>query len=105
MENMYINVLLFLKNNKPKLRKRSSPCHIKVVKILKNDDGDAIDNPKWCLNAGGINGDATLCSGEYFGCGEGTAEYEEKIVERDGVTCEQCLQKIRFFKKLKIRRN
>lgn len=73
--------------------------HTRVVKITRNDDGDKVESPKWCYVADWGDADRTLCTGEAFGIGEGTAEYEE----RDGkITCPSCIRIIKEIKKAKF---
>jgi len=61
-----------------------------VVKIISDEDGDAVDNPKWCLVTNDGYSPSTLCGGQVFGMGEGEAKYKEKTVDRKGVTCPSC---------------
>lgn len=74
-----------------------------LVKITVDDDGDEKPDPKWCLvdptNGGGP---ATMCTAEFFGYGESGCVYEIKAVKRGGITCEDCLKKIRLIKAIKL---
>lgn len=71
-----------------------------LVKILIDDDGTKVDKPKWCLVRDTCGSPATFCSGEVFGYGEGDAVYEQKTVERKGVTCPKCIEEIREIQKV-----
>jgi hypothetical protein len=74
----------------------------RVVKITKDNWGSKRLNPKWHLAVNDAATDRTLCDGEAFGYGDSAAEYEEKKVERGGITCEDCLAEIKWFKKIKL---
>ena len=43
-----------------------------------------------------------LCDGEVYGYGEGQMVYEEKVVARGGITCKDCLEKLREYKAVKL---
>lgn len=72
---------------------------MKVVKITRDEDGEKIDHPKWCwfYNTGGS--DNTLCTGQVFGYGEGSAEYKMK---EGKITCPDCIAIIREIKAIKL---
>lgn len=72
-----------------------------LVKILVNDDGQKDENPKWHLVSHFGDAHRTVCTGEVFGYGEGSAVFKEKISER-GITCESCREIIEWFKKIKL---
>jgi len=64
-----------------------------VVKILSNDDGDLEEGRDWCLvDPCNLQGDATLCTAEFFGEGESRATYE---VKRGKITCQKCVKIIK----------
>ena len=73
-----------------------------LVKILRDDDGEKVDNPEWHYVATWGDSNRTLCTGEVFGYGEGNAEYKIKTVQRGGITCEFCLSIIKSLKKVKL---
>ena len=73
-----------------------------LIKIIRNDDGDIIDNPKWCLTMATGEAPRTLCTGEAFGYGESRAEFEHKIVKRGGITCRQCMNELLSYKSVKL---
>jgi hypothetical protein len=73
-----------------------------LVKIIINEDGDKVDDPKWHWIENNGDSERTLCGGEVFGFGEGNAEYKIKTVNRGGITCSQCLQLIKEFKAIKL---
>ena len=74
----------------------------KIVKILSGDDYEVRENAVWCLSEESCGDSSTFCDNEYFGYGASSAEYEVKIVEKGGITCEKCLRKIKRIKELKI---
>lgn len=74
-----------------------------LVRILIDDSGDKAPKPgDWHLVVNEAGSDMALCSGEVFGEGEGTAVFKEKQVKRGGVTCPDCLRRIRFFKQVRL---
>lgn len=74
-----------------------------LVKIIRDDDGVLIDNPVWHLVDPANNlGNATLCTGEFFGYGESSVEFELKMVDHGGIECENCLKKIFIYKSVKL---
>ena len=73
-----------------------------LVKILFDEDGEKIDEPVWHLVVSVSGSPATLCTGEVFGEGEGNAVYEEKQVNRGGITCKKCLEQLRDLKSVKL---
>ena len=75
---------------------------MRLVKILFNDDGDKQDSPKWHLVQSHGDSPRTVCSGEVFGAGEGSAVFEEKISNKGGITCQYCLSIIKWYKAIKL---
>ena len=75
-----------------------------LVKILCSDDGEPRDKQHqcWCYVTTICGGNATLCESEYFGYGESGCEYKLKTVEKGGITCEKCLDKIKEIKSIKL---
>lgn len=73
-----------------------------LVKIIKNEDGDFQQNPQWHLvqNDGGSN--RSVCTGEVFGLGEGSAEYKFKSVAKGGISCPECIEIVKWFKTIKL---
>jgi len=74
-----------------------------IVRLEIDDDGEKIENQVWHLVSPLIaDGNATFCTGEYFGFGEGRADGTMKGVNRGGITCKSCLSTIKYLKALKI---
>ncbi len=74
-----------------------------LVKLLSTDDGDENIDPKWCLiDPGNFMGQATLCTGEFFGQGESACRYELKEAERGGITCGKCLELLKIYKAVRL---
>lgn len=75
-----------------------------LVKIIKDDDGVMINDSKWhlsdpvSLGAFGV----VFCTGEVFGSGESNVEYDLKMVDRGGIECETCLERLRIYKSIKL---
>lgn len=72
-----------------------------LVKILVDDFGEKIENPKWCLSVN-WSGSQALCSGQFYGIGESSAIYEERKAAKGGVTCARCLEMIKEIKDVKL---
>lgn len=70
--------------------------------MLSDDDGDQILDPKWHYVDDVTSDPSALCTGEYFGLGASAVVYETKEVKRGGITCEQCLARIKKFKNVKL---
>lgn len=68
-----------------------------LVKIISDDDGTIIDNPKWCfaVPANFSDGERALCSGQVFGEGEGAAVFKRK--DKGKVTCPNCIRWIKMI--------
>ena len=73
-----------------------------LVKILSDDDGETVVNPKWHIVFTTDGTSRTLCSGEAFGFGESSATFETKIVQRGGIDCPKCMEWLRHFKSIKL---
>ena len=74
-----------------------------LVRITVDDGGDPKFDPQWCLVDGGNpEGAATLCQGEFFGYGESGCVFEVKYVQRGGITCVRCNDKIRLYKEVRL---
>lgn len=70
-----------------------------VVKIKVNDDGEKQKFAKWhYVNFHG-SGENALCTGEYFGEGEGSAEFDKK---RGKITCPECVRIIKELKAVRL---
>lgn len=74
-----------------------------LVKIIRDDDGALTGNDSWHLvDPTNDQGSASLCTQEFFGYGESSVEYETKTAKRGGITCHECLRKIRLMKAIKL---
>jgi len=75
-----------------------------LVKILSSDDGEIRDkeNQVWCLVETVCGDSATFCQGEYFGFGASGCEFEVKTVERGGITCPRCIERIKTIKSVRL---
>lgn len=72
-----------------------------LVKILVDDCGEVIENAKWCLSIHDT-GNMAFCSGQFYGEGESACKYEFREIVRGGITCENCLDKIKRIKSVKL---
>ena len=73
-----------------------------IIKITINHDGEEVESPKWCLSVNAAGEDATFCTGEYFGNHDSDCTTTVKHVERGGITCPDCLQKIKAIKAIRL---
>lgn len=75
-----------------------------LVMITKTEDCEIVpeDERKWCVLLEAAGSAVTLCTGEVFGLGEGNAEAITKEVARGGITCEQCLQMVKYIKAIRL---
>ena len=73
-----------------------------LVRITKDNDGVEQDKKDWHISTCGSGGKMVLCSGEFFGYGESRSTYETKKVLRGGITCKNCLDIVKEFKKIKL---
>jgi hypothetical protein len=73
---------------------------MKLVKILVSDDGEKQDAPKWHLVQNFGDSPRTVCPGEVFGMGEGSAVFKEKNTGK--ITCHQCIEIVKWFKDIKL---
>ena len=76
-----------------------------IVKILSGDDFEERENPVWCLVDEKCGDSATFCSGEYFGYGASSCKYKVKTVEKGGITCPDCLKRIKIIKDIDLDEN
>lgn len=72
------------------------------VKLLIDEDGDADERNTWHLSVYFSGSPTLFCTGEVYGQGEGNAEGVERTRVRGGVTCEDCLNRIREIKAVRI---
>lgn len=76
-----------------------------LVKIMVDEEGDPVDSPVWCLAVNEAGAPAAFCSGEVFGFGDVSSDealHEEKYTARGGITCHDCLLRIREIKAVKL---
>ncbi|MNL07520.1 hypothetical protein D3C87_1281990 [compost metagenome] len=73
-----------------------------VVKFTKNNDGDKVERPKWHLSITYSGVAMSLCSGECYGFGVSSCEFQEKDVEIGGINCNDCLGRIKELQSIKL---
>jgi len=73
-----------------------------LVRMTKDDDGEIYENPKWCLVVIYAGGPQNFCQGALFGQGESGVEFTTKVSKRGGITCPECLKKIREIKAVRL---
>lgn len=73
-----------------------------LVKILKDDDGEKVLNPKWHLSVHNSGTSRALCTEEAYGIGDSSCEFELKNNYPKGITCDDCKRKIKWFKSIKL---
>ena len=75
-----------------------------LVKIFRDDDGTEIETPVWHLSDPVSLGawGTVFCTTEVFGVGESTVEYKTKIVQRGGIECPTCLERLKLYKSVRL---
>ena len=73
-----------------------------IVKIIVNEDGFRVRR-EWCLFVSEAGSHRTFCTGEVCGDAEGRSVGRHKTVEKNGVTCHDCLKKLKLLRDLKIK--
>lgn len=71
-----------------------------LVKILYDDNGDKHPSTKWHLVQKFGDSPRTVCTGEVFGEGEGSAVFEEKTAGK--ITCPECIKIVKWYKSIKL---
>lgn len=76
-----------------------------LVRMITDEDGDAAPDV-WHLSWPDAGSNSVFCTGEFYNVGgamgEGNACAEEKTTKRGGITCDDCLDKIKQIKKVKM---
>ena len=76
-----------------------------LAKQLINEDQEPVpvDDQVWHAIDNNVSGDAALiCTGEFIDPGAGCGEYELKTVSRGGITCRECINRIKHFKSIRL---
>lgn len=73
------------------------------MKISDDDDSIEVEEQKWCLaDPAPYRGTPrVLCTGDVLDT-DTVSEWEEKMVIRGGITCEQCIAIIKAYKTVKL---
>ena len=73
------------------------------VKFITDHDGSAFKDNFWHLVFDDFTGiRRTFCTGDVIDEGETDAEVRHKHVKRGGITCDDCLDKIKQIKSIKL---
>lgn len=77
---------------------------VQLVQITRREDGEFVEVPVWCVAVTRMGSPVTLCTGECFGYGEGSAEYKKKTVSRfrSKNACEDCVGIIQDLKAIRL---
>ena len=75
-----------------------------LVQITHDDDGELkSDYHVWHLvDPGNSQGNAALCTQEFFGSGESACKFKAKVIARGGITCADCLRIIKIYKAIRL---
>jgi hypothetical protein len=74
-----------------------------IVQLTIDEDGNSYPyGETWHLVTPYADGNQIFCSGEYFGLGEGNARGKLKKVLKGGITCQNCLSKIKDIRAVKL---
>lgn len=72
----------------------------RIVNLITDDDGCEHPNAgQWHLVTSFGDANRTVCTGEAFGEGESACTFEFKTGK---ITCQNCIDIVNFFKKVKI---
>lgn len=76
----------------------------KIVKFTANEDGDQIPNEDqvWHYSHLSVNANIAFCTGEFYGYGDSSVQFIERTIESGGITCLQCLEKIKTIQSIKL---
>jgi hypothetical protein len=79
----------------------------RLAKQIINDDGEQVlkEDQRWHLMQKNVGDISLLCTGEFVfsGCASGNGEvYDFKQTTRGGITCEECMTKIKEIKSVKL---
>jgi hypothetical protein len=73
-----------------------------LVKIVINDDGDIVDNPKWHVIESFSGDPRLLCTGEVYSTIQTKhVKYETKQGKLKDCDCPKCQEIVKWFKSLK----
>lgn len=75
-----------------------------LAKQLINEDQDHVleEDQVWHATEDVTGDPALVCTGEFICEGGGLGTYETKNVSRGGITCEDCLRRIKYFKSIRL---
>jgi hypothetical protein len=74
-----------------------------IVKIIRDDEGALTKDEHWHLvDPANPQGNAALCTQEFFGPGESDVEYELKVKVRGGINCAKCIRIIKIYKAVRL---
>ena len=76
----------------------------KLVQLLTDEDGEPEDYPdRWHLvDPCNYQGDAALCTAQFFGVGESPVLFNKKTTTKGGLTCPECLKILKAYKSVKL---
>lgn len=73
------------------------------MKIIRFNDGQLSDDSRWHLvDPTDIFTGTTICKGDVLGDAESRIEIKSKMVKRGGITCEECIKKIKTYKSIAL---
>lgn len=75
---------------------------ITLVKLLTHDDGEPVESPVWHLSDQYGDSARTLCSGEAYGIGESSSEYEYASGFGRDITCDRCRRILKTHQEIKL---
>lgn len=81
---------------------RAKRNEMEVVKITHDEDGRKVHDPKWHYVTNWADAPRTLCGGEVFGEGEGSAVFKTKQLKKGSITCGVCIEFIKEIKSIPL---
>ena len=75
-----------------------------LAKQIVNEDGDKIpeDEQVWHGLQSLVGDTGLICTMEFIDYGAGAGSYITKDVKRGGITCDKCLDTIKYYKSIKL---
>jgi hypothetical protein len=75
-----------------------------LAKQLINEDREKVlpEDMRWHALEEVTSDRALVCTGEFVDFGAGAGDYIFKNVNRGGITCEECIERIKYFKSIKL---
>ena len=71
-----------------------------LVKLTRDCTGEPVPKEEQFMDEAGSR--TVFCDGQKFGYGESSVEYQIKYVQRKGITCQNCIERIKKVKDIRL---